>query len=175
MRIQKADPHDALPLLSFWLAVATVPGGVARNPDEITEGYIADLLEKTQERGLTLLGMEENRIMAAVHAFPPAPAALASTLSELTIGVRPAALGKRYGQELLEAFLKTVEAEMPHIARVELQARASNERGLRLYESLGFVLEGRLERRIRSAHGELEADVIMAWFNPGFVGSAGLL
>lgn len=111
---------------------------------------------------------EEGRIMAAIPAFAPTPVALASTLPELTIRVRPPALMQRYRQELLETFLKTVEAERPQIARVELHARASNERGIRLYESMGFVLEGRLERRIRSAHGDLEADVIMAWFNPGF-------
>lgn len=170
MRIRKANAHDALLLQAFWVAVATVPGGIARNVEEITEEYIADLLEKSQNRGLMLLGLEESRIMAAIHAFSPGPAALASTLSDLTIGVRPAALGKRYGQELLEAFLNLVAAERPDIARVELHARASNARGLRLYESLGFVLEGRLERRIRNAGGELEADVLMAWFNPGFKG-----
>jgi putative acetyltransferase len=168
MKIRQANPHDALLLQAFWVAVATVPGGIARNVEEITEEYIAELLEKGRHQGIMLLGLEETRIMAALHAFKPSPAALASTLSDLTIGVRPAALGKRYGQELLEAFLKMVEAERPDIARVELHARASNARGLRLYESLGFVLEGRLERRIRSAGGELEADVVMAWFNPGF-------
>lgn len=52
---------------------------------------------------------------------------------------------------------------------MELQARASNERGFRLYQASGFVLESRLERRIRSTHGNLEADVMMAWFNPGFI------
>ena len=168
MRIRKANSNDALPLQAFWLAVATVPGGIARNTDEITEEYIADILEKSGSRGLLLFGMEEGRIMAAIHAFRPALAALSATLSSLTIGVRPAALGKRYGQELFAAFLAHIEAEMPDIARVELHARASNERGLRLYESIGFLLEGRLERRVLSPSGELEADVMMAWFNPAF-------
>ena len=168
MRIRKATSADALPLQAFWMAVATVPGGIARNTDEITEEYIADILEKSTTRGLMLVGLEESRIMAAIHAFRPAPASLSATLSSLTIGVRPAALGKRYGQELFEGFLNKIELDMPDIARVELHARASNERGIRLYESIGFILEGRLERRVRSASGELEADVMMAWFNPGY-------
>lgn len=170
MKIRKANPTDALPLQSFWMAVATVPGGIARKSEEVTEAYIEDILKKSEERGLMLLGMEEGRIMAAIHAFRPAPQSLNTTLSSLTIGVRPAALGKKYGQELFEAFLKTVEAEFPDVARVELHARASNVRGLRLYESVGFVVEGRLERRVHGAAGELEADVAMAWFNPGYRG-----
>lgn len=168
MRIRKATAHDALPLQAFWLAVATMPGGIARTPDEITDAYIEDILAKSESRGLMFIGMEEGRIMAAIHAFRPAPEALRHTLSSLTIGVRPSSLGKRYGQELFEAFLQHVEAEMPDIARVELHARASNLRGLRLYESMGFQHEGRLEHRVLDAHGELEADVMMAWFNPGF-------
>lgn len=170
MKIRKALPNDALPLQAFWLAVATVPGGIARTTDEITEEYIANLFEKVQQGGLMMVGLEDSRIMAAIHAYPPGPASLATTLSSLTIGVRPAALGKRYGQELFEAFLQHIETERPDIARVELHARASNERGLRLYEAMGFTLEGRLERRVRSAAGDLEADVLMAWCNSGFKG-----
>lgn len=41
----------------------------------------------------------------------------------------------------------------------------SNARALRLYESLGFVREGRMERRIRTPLGTgVEADIPMAWF-----------
>jgi putative acetyltransferase len=168
MKIRKANSSDALPLQAFWLAVATVPGGIARTPDEITDTYIEDILAKSESKGLMLLGLEDGRIMAAIHAFRPAPEALHHTLSSLTVGVRPSSLGKRFGQEIFEAFLKTIRDEMPDIARVELHARASNERGLRLYESMGFVLEGRLENRVLSPHGGLEADVMMAWFNPSF-------
>ena len=38
-----------------------------------------------------------------------------------------------------------------------------NERALRLYESLGFKQEGRMERRFRGPEGRYEADVPMAW------------
>jgi putative acetyltransferase len=51
---------------------------------------------------------------------------------------------------------------------VELWVRESNIRGQRLYESLGFKTEGRMEKRIRNADGSYEADIPMGWLNPKF-------
>ncbi|MEZ5557846.1 MAG: hypothetical protein R3E86_04785 [Pseudomonadales bacterium] len=50
-----------------------------------------------------------------------------------------------------------------HVLRVELIARESNSRAIRFYETLGFVIEGRLQARIRNLDGSLEADIPMAW------------
>jgi ribosomal protein S18 acetylase RimI-like enzyme len=46
---------------------------------------------------------------------------------------------------------------------VELIARESNAKAIAFYQSLGFVIEGRFERRIRNPDGSLEADIPMAW------------
>jgi len=39
---------------------------------------------------------------------------------------------------------------------------------LKFYEMLGFIKEGRFEKRIASDGGGFEADIPMAWFNPGY-------
>lgn len=64
---------------------------------------------------------------------------------------------------LFSALLSEVEQNHLQILRVELLARESNQRAIRFYESLGFHLEGRLEKRIRSVDGGFEADLSMAW------------
>jgi putative acetyltransferase len=87
-------------------------------------------------------------------------------LGNLTVAVSPAAQGRGIGRRLFERLLTEVRLHWPHIQRVELVTQESNQRAQRLYESLGFVREGRMERRIRSPHGGVEADIPMAWLRP---------
>jgi putative acetyltransferase len=47
---------------------------------------------------------------------------------------------------------------------VELLVRATNARALRLYERLGFGVEGRFRERVRLPNGEFIDDIAMAWF-----------
>jgi len=56
-----------------------------------------------------------------------------------------------------------VKTSYPHIIRVELIARESNQKAIRMYEAVGFKKEGRLEKRIRSVGSGFEADIPMAW------------
>jgi ribosomal protein S18 acetylase RimI-like enzyme len=49
-----------------------------------------------------------------------------------------------------------------------LIARESNQKAIDLYQSMGFLIEGRLEMRIKSLDGHYEADIPMGWQNPNF-------
>jgi putative acetyltransferase len=98
-----------------------------------------------------------------IHAQALGPRSLAHVLGELTVAVHPAWQGRGVGRRLFEQLFAAVERDRPGVHRVELKARESNARAIRLYESLGFRIEGRLEDRIRRPDGALEADVPMAW------------
>ncbi|WP_426173231.1 GNAT family N-acetyltransferase [Massilia sp. TWR1-2-2] len=78
----------------------------------------------------------------------------------------PQAQGRGVGRALFQALLDEVTHHMPHIDRVELFARVSNERARGLYRSLGFVEEGRLRGRVNNALGVAEDDTVMAWLRP---------
>jgi RimJ/RimL family protein N-acetyltransferase len=52
----------------------------------------------------------------------------------------------------------------PQVGKIELLVRATNERAMRLYTKLGFVVEGRFRKRLRLPDGEFVDDVAMAWF-----------
>jgi len=55
----------------------------------------------------------------------------------------------------------------PAIEKFELQVRSSNERAIRLYESLGFREEGRKVKRLKYGPGVYVDDVYMAiWVGP---------
>ena len=84
-------------------------------------------------------------------------------LSELTIAVDPDAQGKGLGRRIFETFMNIVETERPKVSRVELIARESNTKAIQFYETLGFVIEGRMKNRIASVGGGYESDIAMAW------------
>jgi ribosomal protein S18 acetylase RimI-like enzyme len=84
-------------------------------------------------------------------------------LGNLTIAIDPLLQGRGIGRSLFNAFFALIEKEKPEIVRVELIVREKNKRAIGLYESLGFQIEGKMERRIRGVTGELEADIPMAW------------
>jgi ribosomal protein S18 acetylase RimI-like enzyme len=164
--IRKAVAGDHARIVTLYRAVAQVPGGIARAPDELSEAYVAGFMQKAQDDGVEFVAEEDGVIIGEIHASRVGIAALANLLTDLTIAVSPQAQGKGVGRALFAALLDEVREHMPHINRVELFARDSNKRARSLYESLGFVEEGRLRARVRDAHGELETDTIMGWLRP---------
>ncbi|MDB5756420.1 MAG: acetyltransferase family protein [Massilia sp.] len=164
--IRKAVDTDRAQVLALYKLVATVPDGIARKPDEVTGEYVAGFMEKAAAGGVELVWEEGGRILGEIHASCPGIAALAHLLTDLTIAVAPDAQGRGIGRALFQGLLDDVSAHMPHIQRVELFARESNERARSLYRSLGFVEEGRLRGRVNNALGVAEDDIIMGWLRP---------
>ena len=164
--IRKAAAGDHAGILALYRAVATVPDGIARRPEEVSDAYISGFMAKAAADGIELVCEEEGRIVGEIHASRAGVAALASLLTDLTIAVAPDCHGKGVGRRLFQALLDEVMTHMPHITRVELFARESNTQARALYQSLGFVEEGRLRARVRNSRGELEDDTIMGWLRP---------
>jgi ribosomal protein S18 acetylase RimI-like enzyme len=164
--IRKAVDTDRAQVLALYKLVATVPDGIARKPDEVTGEYVAGFMEKAAAGGVELVWEEGGRILGEIHASCPGIAALAHLLTDLTIAVAPDAHGRGIGRALFQGLLDEVSARMPHIHRVELFARVSNERARSLYRSLGFVEEGRLRARVNNALGVAGDDTIMGWLRP---------
>ena len=70
--------------------------------------------------------------------------------------------GRGVGAALFEALFAEAGKMTPAIERVELLCREGNTGALRLYERLGFVLEGRFPRRVRLKDGTVEDDLAFA-------------
>lgn len=158
-------------ILELYQRAAAIPGGLARTAKEISTEYVRGFLKKSHESGISLIAFSGMRIIGEIHAYKPVPKVFSHVLSELTVVVDPDFRGKGIGKALFEAFLEELRFKRPDILRVELVARESNSKAIALYESLGFSREGKLEKRIDAGKGAFEADIPMAWINPGFKSS----
>ena len=169
--VRKGKASDVKGMFELYRDVAKIPGGIARTRSEITEGYIKHILETALKRGLVIVAEEEGsggKLRGCIHAYRPNPKAFSHLLSSLTIVVHPDTQGHGVGRMIFSEFLDTIKKSFKDVLRVELFVRESNLRGILLYETLGFVREGRMENRIQRIGGGHEADIYMAWFNPKF-------
>jgi ribosomal protein S18 acetylase RimI-like enzyme len=85
-------------------------------------------------------------------------------LWDLTVAVDPDFQGRGIGESLFRALFAGAATLTPKIERIELVVREGLTHAIRLYERLGFQLEGRFERRFRVPNGTYEADLPMARF-----------
>lgn len=163
--ITPANEGDTQALLQLYRAVAAIEGGLARSADEITEAYVNHFVREAQRSGLQLVARENatGALLGEIHTYALGPRVFAHVLGELTIAVHPAQQGRGIGKALFTTLLECITHGRPDILRVELIARESNQKALAFYQQLGFQLEGRFNRRIRSVGGGYEADIPMAW------------
>jgi ribosomal protein S18 acetylase RimI-like enzyme len=169
--LREGTLDDAKALKELYKDVAKKPGGIVRTAGEIDEKLIGHVLATSLERGLMIVAQDakdKTKLRGSIHAYTPKPVAFSHLYSSLTIVVHPNFQGKGVGRLIFTKFLDTIKTSRKEIFRVELMVRESNLKGILLYETLGFIREGRMENRIRSAAGGYEADIAMAWFNRNF-------
>lgn len=168
MNFRNASISDAAKIKKLYLSVAKNEGGIARLEDEVTDGYISGFLNKSLKDGIILVALNENEIVGEIHAYKAGIRVFEHVLTDLTIAVSPDHQGKGIGKKLFLSFLETVKTEHHNIARVELIARESNRKAIQFYESIGFKIEGRFEKRIKTTLNTFEADIPMGWLNPNY-------
>lgn len=161
--IRPAAPSDVPALLQLYRAVASQAGALARRAEEMDEAYVLGFTGAARERGIELVAEDDLGLCAEIHASRPSPADFQHVLGELTLVVHPRAQGRGLGKALFTAFLRHVQDSEPSITRIELITRDSNVRARHIYEGLGFVVEGRLQGRVRHPDGRLEDDLFYAW------------
>ncbi|MBS1743728.1 MAG: GNAT family N-acetyltransferase [Bacteroidetes bacterium] len=168
---RKATIKDNDAIFKLYKQVSKRSGGLARSNDEVSKKYVEQFILKSLNKGVEFVVIDkfqENRIIGEIHCYKLDPKVFNHVFSELTIAIDPDYQGKGLGKKLFETLLNYIVASRRDILRVELIAAESNIRAIKMYESLGFIIEGRFERRITSPDNKLEADIPMAWFNPKY-------
>ncbi len=167
---RKATIKDTGDIYQLYKKVGKVMGGLARDESEISKTFVEHFTLRSQKNGTQFVVVDssnENKLFGEIHCYKPEPKVFSHMLTDLTIAIHPDYQGKGIGKKLFETLLSNISSGRADILRVELIVRESNKRAITLYENLGFVKEGRFEKRIRT--GEiLEADIPMAWFNPKY-------
>lgn len=171
MHYRTAVIEDWEKIKALHLEVSKQKDGIARLENEISDEYVLAFMKKSLERGLMIVAEHpENpeQIVAEIHGAVSDIYVLSHVMTDITIAVHPEFQGKKIGRTILTIFLEEIGRNRPKIGKVTLITRESNTRALRLYQSLGFLIEGRLEMQIRTPDGGYEADIPMGWQNPNF-------
>ena len=171
MEISFANMEMRDQLKRVHLAVTAIPGGLIRQPYEITDEYIENVITAGTSHGLMLVAKEGEEVIGEIHAYTPQLFAFQHLLTDLTIVVHPDHQGKHVGRKLFERFLEIVENDYPHILRVKLYVRKHNTRNVQFYKSLGFETEGVHERKIYTGPAQFETPQQMVWINTGYTGA----
>jgi ribosomal protein S18 acetylase RimI-like enzyme len=165
--IRQARCEDAPLLAAAERAIAIVPGRLASRPDEIADDAVRKTILELDDRvrGIYLVAEQAGAIVG--HAFLESLLlAVTAHVVRLTIAVHEGHQGQGIGRALMIELLRWARSN-PRVEKVELQVRASNDRALALYRSLGFVEEGRKTKRLKIGPNEYIDDVYMAmWVGP---------
>ncbi|MBL0742609.1 GNAT family N-acetyltransferase [Chryseolinea lacunae] len=171
MRYRTATEDDAPRLLKLYKAVSRVPDGIARLEHEVTEEYVENFLYNSLSSGLIIVAENPDKpeeLVADVHGYKMGLEVFKHVISDVTLCVHPNFQGRKIGRTILMVYLEEIATNRPDIGKVELIAREGNLKAIQLYQSVGFLIEGRLEMRIRNVDGTYEADIPMGWQNPNF-------
>lgn len=171
MHIRTAEIQDLSSIRQLYQEVSRKPGGIPRAEHEITDEYVRDFVERSVASGLILVAEHPEKVdtlIAEMHAYQPGPEVSAHVLSNLMIVVHPDFQSRKIGRTLFTIFLEEIGVNRPEIGKVELIAPESQERMIRFCQSFGFLIEGRLEMRIKTADGHYEAEIPMGWQNPNY-------
>jgi len=171
-RVRRASRDDLAAIERLYVTVSSTTGGLARQPDEISRQYVEGFLARSLDDGEIVVAEVDgvDGLAGELHAYRNPLRLFSHVYGNLTVAVHPDVQGRGVGRALFTALLDTVTRERPDIVRVELMTAERNHRAQRLYESVGFIREGRLDRAIRGADGTPEADIPMAWFRSAAVG-----
>lgn len=153
---------DTAEVTVLYRASAAGRGGLARTPDEIDEAYVRDLLAHAEAAGIVLGARSGATLCAMIDATRIGPRQFAHVLSNLTVIVHPEFQAQGLGTLMFRSLIDAARQLTPRIERLELMVRSGNVDAVRLYERLGFVIEGRFKNRVRLTDGTVEDDLAMA-------------
>ena len=157
-----ATPQDAAAILALHRKVAAVPGGLAREPGEVTADYVAHAMAVAADGGINLVAVDaDGGLCGELHVERMKVGIFAHVLTDLTVAVDPDWQGRGVGSALFRALIEMARTMSPPIGRIELWTGAANLGAQRLYQRLGFKIEGRMIGRGRYPDGHVEDDIVM--------------
>jgi len=157
--IRPLSNSDAPQLLQL---MRRATGGLGLLPEEMDLPWAEEIISHAVHGGVVLGSWENDRLAGMIKAVRMPSVQFQHVLWELTVAVDPDFQGRGLARRLFEALLAAARELTPKIERVELVVREGLTHAIKLYESFGFQLEGRFERRFRLPHGRYEADLPMA-------------
>jgi putative acetyltransferase len=160
--IRPAKPDDTVAILALHRKVAALPGGLARESEEVTADYVAHAMAAAADGGLNLVAVDAHGALCGeLHVERMKVRIFTHVLTDLTVAVDPDWQGRGVGSALFRSLIETARTLTPPVGRIELWTGAANLGAQRLYQRLGFRIEGRMIGRGRHPDGAVEDDIVM--------------
>ncbi|HXC56547.1 MAG TPA: GNAT family N-acetyltransferase [Rhizomicrobium sp.] len=160
--IAALTPDATEAVVALYRAAATA-GGLSRRPDEIDADNVRPFLVRAQSDGISRAAFApDGTLVGEIHALRMTPAQFSHVLTDLTVAVHPTWQGRGLGSLLFAQMIAAARSLAPPIRRIELMAREGNADAIRLYQRLGFKIEGRFAARVHLPDGRVEDDIAMA-------------
>jgi ribosomal protein S18 acetylase RimI-like enzyme len=171
MHIRTALPTDSEKIKTLYREVSKSDPNFFRKEEELHLDYISDFVDKSIAKGLMIVAEhpeDETKLIGEVHAYKSGLKVTDHVLSNFNLVIHPDFQNKKLGKTLFTIFLEEVGKNHSDVGKVELMVRESNSNAIHLFQSRGFLIEGRMEMRVKKADGIYEADIPMGWQNPNF-------
>lgn len=167
LTFREARETDAAVIAGAEHDTAETPGLLNALPGEIPVTAFRDRIRAlaSDPRGLYLVAEREGKVVGHL-LLDPLPLAQNAHVVSLNIVVHPGATDAGIGRALLGEAIEWARRN-PAVEKIELRVRSGNARALHLYESFGFVAEGRLRRRLKLADRVYLDDIEMGLFVDG--------
>jgi RimJ/RimL family protein N-acetyltransferase len=166
LRIRHLVPDDAPAMLDFFRRtggesdfVTFGAEGLPRTVEQ--ERAIIEHLT-TADNGLSIVAVDGERIVGSMR-FEPGNRPRTRHGGEFGIAVLAEYNGHGVGRALLECLIDWAEGT-GIIRKLDLRVRADNVRAIRLYESLGWTVEGRITRDMLMPDGTFHDALYMGRF-----------
>jgi L-phenylalanine/L-methionine N-acetyltransferase len=140
IEIRSAEPQDAL-AISAHLGEVGVFEGLLQVPDVPLASRL-EFLQRVDPHGCRLVALAGGEIIGAAGLHVLQASLRRMHVRSLGLSVRTAWQGRGVGRKLLARLLDWSD-NWAGVLRVELHVHADNERAIALYQSMGFVEEGR--------------------------------
>lgn len=146
--IRGARQEDALILANAEKAVAKVPGFLVSKPDELEPENFKKKIESLNRiaNGKYIVAEKSKKIVGHAMLDPMGLEAVEHVV-RLTIVVH-SGNEEGIGEHLLSHLIEW-EKTAPKVEKIELNVRTVNTRAIRLYQKLGFNIEGRMRNRVK--------------------------
>lgn len=164
VKIRQAQIEDAPILAEAERAIAAKPGLLASRPNELkTESFQTKIkLLSTIPNGKYIVAEDGTQVVGHALLDPMGLEAIEHVV-RLTIAVHSGREEQGIGEKLL-SYLIDWARTTPKVEKIELNVRAVNLRAIRLYQKLGFTVEGRIRHRMRMPDSSYMDDLEMGLF-----------
>lgn len=164
IQIRRARIQDASALADAERRIAAVPGFLVSRPHELMNEVFEKKIEALSDapNGVYIVATGNEQIVGHALLDPMGLAAIAHVV-RLTIAVHHGYEEKGIGETMLTHLIDWAKAA-PRVEKIELNVRAVNLRAIRLYQKLGFNIEGRIRNRISLPDSSFIDDLEMGLF-----------